>query len=81
MVLPQMRKLVLYGVLELDHNGGTRDFVLNCTYIVILGGRLVAGYPNAPYLSNLLISLHGEHGTSEYAGVSGPPIGSKVIGQ
>lgn len=79
--LPQMGTLLLYGTLELDHNNGTRDFVLNCTYLIILGGRLIAGYPDKPYLSNLLISLQGDHSTNPYAGFSGPPIGSKVIGQ
>lgn len=78
--LPQMGTLVIYGTLELDHNNGTRDFVINCTYLVIFGGRLIAGYPAKPYLSNLLISLQGDHSTNSYAGVSGPPIGSKAIG-
>lgn len=78
--LPQMGTLVLYGTLELDHNNGTRDFVINCTYLVIFGGRLIVGYPAKPYLSNLLISLQGDHSTNSYAGVSGPPIGSKAIG-
>lgn len=78
--LPQMGTLLLYGTLELDHNNGTRDFVINCTYLVIFGGRLIAGYPAKPYLSNLLISLQGDHSTNSYAGVSGPPIGSKAIG-
>ncbi|KAK3107766.1 hypothetical protein FSP39_021797 [Pinctada imbricata] len=61
--LPNIHTLVLYGTLELDSANGTRDFVLNCTYIVILGGRLVVGTPTEPFLSNAHIILNGDHST------------------
>lgn len=78
--LPSMGKLVLYGVLELDGTNGTKNFVLNCTYIVILGGRLIVGWPDKPFPGKALILLHGEHSTPRYPTTSGPPVGSKAIG-
>lgn len=79
--LPRMGKLVLYGVLELDDANGTRNFELNCTYIVILGGRLIIGWPDKPFLGQALILLEGEHSTRPYPTTSGPPVGSKAIGR
>lgn len=76
-----MGKLVLYGVLELDDANGTRNFELNCTYIVILGGRLIIGWPDKPFLGQALILLQGEHSTPYFRTTSGPPLGSKAIGR
>lgn len=81
MALPRMGKLVLYGVLELDDANGTRNFELNCTYIIILGGRLIIGWPDKPFLGQALILLEGEHSTPPYPTTSGPPVGSKAIGR
>ncbi|XP_061168814.1 fibrocystin-L-like [Saccostrea echinata] len=78
--LPAMGKLVLFGTLELDDANGTRNFVLNCTYIVILGGRLIIGWPDKPFLGRALILLNGEHSTPPYPMNSGPQVGSKAIG-
>ncbi|XP_062574409.1 fibrocystin-L-like [Saccostrea cucullata] len=78
--LPAMGKLVLYGTLELDDANGTRNFVLNCTYIIILGGRLIVGWPDKPFLGQALILLNGEHSTPSYPITSGPQVGSKAIG-
>ncbi|KAK3107032.1 hypothetical protein FSP39_005622 [Pinctada imbricata] len=77
--LPWLGTLILKGGLELDSNNGARDFTLNCTYIIILGGRLVVGFPEEPFLSTANIVLRGSHSTPEYPHTTGPVIGSKVI--
>ena len=50
MALPKMKKLTLYGNLELEHNpdasGNYLDFTLEADYIVVMGGRLVVGWEN-----------------------------------
>jgi hypothetical protein len=79
--LPSMGKLVIYGVLELDGTNGTKNFVLNCTYIIIMGGRLIVGWPDNPFPGQVLILLNGEHSTPRYPTTSGPPVGSKAIGR
>lgn len=79
--LPRMEKLVLYGVLELDDDNGARDFELRCKYIIILGGRLIIGWPNKPFLANALVILEGNKQTDYYEQDSGPTIGSKVLGK
>lgn len=80
-ILPHMEKLVLYGVLELDDNDGNRNFELRCKYIVILGGRLIIGWPNKPFLANALVILEGDRQTEYFEQNSGPTIGSKVLGE
>lgn len=51
MALPRMKKLTLYGNLELEHNpdesGNYMDFTLEADYIVVMGGRLVVGWENS----------------------------------
>ncbi|XP_061164553.1 fibrocystin-L-like [Saccostrea echinata] len=79
MTLPQMEKLVLYGVLELDDDNGNRDFELRCKYIVIYGGRLIIGWPDKPFLANALVILEGDKQTENYKQDSGPTIGAKVL--
>ncbi|XP_062600839.1 fibrocystin-L-like [Saccostrea cucullata] len=77
--IPRMEKLVLYGVLELDDNNGNRDFEIRCKYIVIYGGRLIIGWPDKPFLSNVLVILEGDKQTENYEQDSGPTIGAKVL--
>lgn len=81
-----MHKLVIYGALELDHGnitqtGSYRDFTINVTYLMILGGRLIIGWEDKPFLGNVLILLNGNHATPTYPLSSGPAIGSKAIGK
>ena len=51
MALPRMKKLTLYGNLELeykpDESGNYMDFTLEADYIVVMGGRLVVGWENS----------------------------------
>lgn len=79
--LPQMEKLILYGVLELDDDGGSRDFELRCKYIIIRGGRLIIGWPDKPFLANALVILEGDRQTEYFKQDSGPTIGAKVLGK
>ena len=79
--IPKMGKLVLFGVLELDDANGTRNFEIKCTYLIIMGGRLIVGWPDKPFLGRALILLEGRHSTSPYPVSSGPPVGSKAIGK
>lgn len=79
--LPQMEKLVLYGVLELDDDDGSRNFELRCKYIIIHGGRLIIGWPNKPFLANARVILKGDRQTKYFEQNSGPTIGAKVLGK
>ncbi len=75
---PRLRSLVIEGTLEFD-NGGT--YVLEATYIVVRGGRLLVGWGGEPFTGDLEIRLHGSHSTPEYTRTDGPNIGSKVLGK
>lgn len=83
--IPPLAELIIYGVLELDHGNATagyRDFVINTSYIIILGGRLIIGWEDRPFLGNAHILLQGHWFTQEYfLPVDGTTIGSKVIGK
>ncbi|XP_072027284.1 LOW QUALITY PROTEIN: fibrocystin-L-like [Amphiura filiformis] len=76
--LPVMRKLFIYGTLELDD---TRDFNITATYILIQGGRLIIGYSEEePFTHNVHILLEGNHFTEDIPLPNGPNLGSKAIG-
>ncbi|XP_069121982.1 fibrocystin-L-like [Argopecten irradians] len=82
MAIPSFNKVTLYGVLEFDHGTAPsyRDIDLNATYIIILGGRLIIGWPGAPYLGNSQVILRGDWSTPEYTDLTNAPtIGSKVM--
>ena len=86
MVLPRMKKLNIYGTLEIDDQpdpatGHVREFVLEVTYIYIRGGRLLAGWEDSPFTGKLDILLNGNHRTPNFPREDGPNIGSKVIGR
>lgn len=55
-----MEKLILYGVLELDDDGGSRDFELRCKYIIIRGGRFIIGWLDKLFFVNVLVILEGD---------------------
>ena len=85
-VLPRMKKLNIYGTLEIDDQpdpatGRVREFVLEATYIYIRGGRLLAGWEDSPFTGKLDILLNGNHHTPNFPREDGPNIGSKVIGR
>ncbi|NP_001305057.1 PKHD1 like 1, tandem duplicate 1 isoform X1 [Danio rerio] len=84
-VVPSLNKLKIVGVLEIpDTNNDTsmqyNNVVLNATYISIQGGRLIAGWPDAPFRGQLQIILKGSHTTPDWLLPSGPNQGSKVLG-
>ncbi len=55
------------------------DRVLEATYIIIRGGRLVAGYPDTPFRAGLRIILHGSNNSPELRLGSSPPVGGRSI--
>ncbi|XP_069115782.1 fibrocystin-L-like [Argopecten irradians] len=60
---PVLEKVFLYGVLEFDHgpiDGAYRNLTLNVTDIIIIGGRLIIGWPDQPYLGEAAIVLRGQ---------------------
>ena len=89
MVLPKMKKLIIYGTLEIDDQkdpatGRVREFVLEATYVYIRGGRLLAGWEDSPFTGKLDILLNGNHRTPDFKlnnDDDGPNIGSKAIGK
>ncbi|CAH1247131.1 PKHD1L1 [Branchiostoma lanceolatum] len=80
--LPALGQLHIVTVLELwDPNQPyTRDYTLQATHIFIQGGRLVVGWPDEPYLGNVLLSLLGDHSTPDMPLPSGPNVGAKAVG-
>ncbi len=55
------------------------DRVLEATYIIIRGGRLVAGYPDTPFRAGIRIILHGSNISPELRLGSSPPVGGRSI--
>uniref|UniRef100_A0A673UX60 Fibrocystin-L n=1 Tax=Suricata suricatta TaxID=37032 RepID=A0A673UX60_SURSU len=85
--IPSMQSLLIRGVLELEDKhsvGGVessyRKVVLNATYILLQGGRLIGGWEDNPFKGELEIVLRGNHSTPEWALPEGPNQGSKVLG-
>lgn len=80
-----MKKLYLYGVLEIDGDlntttGSYKDFVLSAEYIYIVGGRLIAGWPDNPFKGNVDVILRGSHESPRLEVLGGPEVGAKAIG-
>ncbi|XP_054766411.2 fibrocystin-L-like [Lytechinus pictus] len=76
--LPWMHKLFIYGTLEIDDS---KDMVINATYILIQGGRLIAGFNETrPFTHELRIILNGHHFTQDIPLPNGPNLGSKALG-
>ena len=77
--LPSMRKLFIYGTLELEPH---MDFVLNATYIVVgPEGRLIAGWEDKPMIGSVFFILNGDWDTPDMPIQDGPNVGSKAIGE
>ena len=75
--LPTIRNLTIEGVLEFDDY---IDYVLNVTYIVILGegAGLIAGIKRS-FTHKIHIRMMGDHDTPELVYPGAPIIGAKVI--
>lgn len=73
-------RLYVYGALEFGNQ--TFDQVLKANVILISGlaGQLVVGFPDAPVLSNVLISLTGNHDTRDMPLNANLNLGSKALG-
>lgn len=73
--LPYLNKLLVHGTLEIED---MPEMVINASIIFITGG-LVVGWPDKPYLSNILITLQGDVNSEEYEPTRGVNVGSKAI--
>ena len=73
--------LLLEGVLELvDHPSAVHE--ISADYIIIMGGRLIIGWPEDPFDGLASIVLRGDQATPYYIpSGDGPTVGSKVIGK
>ncbi|XP_053468790.1 PKHD1 like 1, tandem duplicate 1 [Ictalurus furcatus] len=90
--IPPLNKLTVMGVLEIPDNitimsnrtnsslPQNSSIVINATYISILGGCLIAGWPDKPFSGQLQIILRGNHRTPELRLPDGQTQGSKVLG-
>uniref|UniRef100_A0AAV2K2L6 G8 domain-containing protein n=1 Tax=Knipowitschia caucasica TaxID=637954 RepID=A0AAV2K2L6_KNICA len=88
---PALNRLTVNGVLEipddLSSNSSSRrrrstdgPVVIEATHIMIQGGRLVAGSPQAPFEGELHLRLRGNHLTPDWPLPEGPNLGSKALG-
>ncbi|KAF5901267.1 fibrocystin-L isoform X1, partial [Clarias magur] len=89
--VPPLNNLTVMGALEIPDNMNNtsnrstssppqNNIVLNATYISILGGRLIAGWPDQPFSGQLQIILRGNQHTPEWPLPDGQNQGSKVLG-
>ena len=78
--VPAFDRLIIEGTLEIN-NDLTKNFVLNVTYLYILGGRLIVGFENSPFEGQFSIFLRGDHSTPVFDVTEGPIVGSKVLGK
>ena len=84
--LPIINKLYIYGVLELEYqiNPETEDyfnFILNCSHIIISGGRLIVGWEDQPFMGQASIVLRGDHYSPDMPLPDGPNMGAKALGK
>lgn len=82
--LPMLNKLYVYGTLELEHkpdsSGNYMDFVLNCSHILVMGGRLIVGWEEEAFQGHAKIILRGDHYSEDMPLPGGPNVGAKAIG-
>ena len=73
-------RLYVYGVLEFGNQ--TFDQVLKANIILISGlsGQLIVGFPDSPVLSNVVISLTGNHDTKDLPLDKSLNLGAKALG-
>ena len=75
--IPRLGELTICGSLEL---GDTIDHVIEVDLIFIRGGRLVAGYPDAPFVAHTArFVIHGNLSSPELFLDNGPNVGAKAI--
>ena len=73
--------LLLEGVLEFN-NYPSAEYEINADFIIIVGGRLIIGWPEDPFDGLASIILRGNHSSPHYIpNGDGPTIGSKAIGK
>ena len=71
-----VNRLYVDGILEFN---GTMNHHLKAN-IILVRGRLIAGWPNKPVLHSVTISLVGDHDSPDLPIANGPNVGSKSIG-
>ena len=75
--IPRLAELTICGSLEL---GDTLNHVIEVDLIFIRGGRLVAGYPDTPFVvHNVTFILNGNLSSTELFLEDGPNVGAKAI--
>ena len=84
--LPTIGTLTIKGSLEINlTSSGTAQTVgkvtISANYIVILGGRLIIGWPDRPYTDQVEIILRGQTEQVYPEGYGGPPLGVMSIGK
>ena len=73
--------LLLEGVLEFN-DYYMAEYEINADHIIIMGGRLIIGWPDDPFDGLVNIVLRGNASSPYYvAGGDGPTIGAKAIGK
>ena len=73
--------LLLEGVLEFN-DYYMAEYEINADFIIIMGGRLIIGWPDDPFDGLVNIVLRGNASSPYYvAGGDGPTIGAKAIGK
>ena len=75
--IPRLGVLTICGALEILDS---MDHVIEADIILITGGRLVAGYPDTPFTSELTFLLHGNRSSPEVQFEIGPILGAKALG-
>lgn len=81
--MTQIAKLgVLYleGVLEFADTPGA-VYEIEADHIVIMGGRLIIGWPDDPFDGLATITLRGNHSSPYFFPGDGPTLGAKAIGK
>lgn len=72
--------LLLEGVLEFyDFPGAV--YKIEADHIIIMGGRLIIGWPDDPFDGLATITLRGNHSSSYFFPGDGPTVGAKAIGK
>lgn len=69
---PRLFLLLVQGTLVFD----AQDLALDASYILVQGGTLQIGTPDAPFEHHATITLHGDR----YTSVELPHVGAKVLG-
>ena len=77
----RLGNLLLEGVLEFaDHPAAVYE--INADNIIIMGGRLIIGWPDDPFDGLASIVLRGNESSPYYVPAGdGPTIGSKALGK